>query len=165
MTAEPREPGDLRPGPIAVAAIAAGCAVSAGAVYGALRDDALGDATSWVVWLLGAGIVHDLVVLPVVLGTGWLVWRFCPADWKAPVRTAVFVAAVLVLATWPIARRFGARDDNPSILPLPVGRNLAVMVAALLLAGVAAGAVAHFRRLGSPEGRGGPADGSGRARP
>ncbi len=137
--------GDLRPGPLAWVAIALGWIVMGIALLGAFGDERLGGVGSWARWLVGAAVVHDLVVLPLVLGAGWLLTRLVPAPWRVPVRTALVVAAILTLSVWPIARRWGARADNPSILPLPVGRNLAILVIALLVAAIGVGAVGAWR--------------------
>lgn len=133
---------DLRPGPFAWCAILLGWAVMVVAVLGASNDGKLGGFTSWATWLVGAALVHDLLVLPIVLATGWLLTRLLPRPWRTPLRIALVVAAVTALTVWPIARRWGARDDNPSILPLPVMRNLAILVAVVLLIGLIAGVVA-----------------------
>ncbi len=146
--------GDLRPGPLAWATIALGWAVMGVALLGAAGDDRLGGLGSWGRWLVGAAVVHDLIVLPAVLGAGWLLTRLVPTPWRVPVRTALVVALVVTVSVWPIARRWGARADNPSILPLPVGRNLAIMVVVLLVSAIGVGAVGAWRgRSAEPEQR------------
>jgi hypothetical protein len=138
---------DERPGVLAWVVIATGWGVMTVAVVGALGDEALRAPASWVRWMLGVALVHDLVVIPVVVAVGWLVARWVPAPWRVPLRTALIVGACTTLAVWPIARRWGARADNPSILPLPVGRNLVLMWALLAVAVLVAGAV---RRHAAP---------------
>lgn len=134
-----------RPGPFAWTVIVAGWIVMAVAVRGAVRDDRLGGIETWAPWIVGAALVHDLVVLPLVVAVGWVLARLVPLPWRVPLRTALVVAAVVSLAVWPIAQRWGARADNPSILPLPVARNLAVLCAALVLAALGVGAVRAWR--------------------
>lgn len=133
---------DLRPGPFAWAVIALGWVVMVVAVAGAWGDDALRGIGSWVRWIIGAALVHDLLLLPVVLAAGWLLTRVVPRPWRVPLRTALLVGGITALAVWPTARRWGARDDNPSILPLPVARNLAILVVVLLVIALVAGVVA-----------------------
>ena len=141
---------DERPGVLAWTVIVAGWGVMVVAVVGAIGDEALRAPASWVRWLLGVALVHDLVVIPVVVAVGWLVARWVPAPWRVPLRTGLIVGAVVTLAVWPIARRWGARADNPSILPLPVGRNLAIMWVLLAVVVLAAGAVRrHLARRSS----------------
>lgn len=149
-------PGDARRtatrGPWAWLAIVGGWAVMVVAVIGAIRDPLLGSSASWIVWVLGVAVVHDAVVLPIVVGCGWLLGRFAPAAWRAPWRVALVVGAVLVLSTWPIARRWGARSDNPSILPLEVGRNLLVLLAGLALGALLGSVVNTWRIRRAPDG-------------
>lgn len=140
-----QDPSEPRPGPLAWTMIAAGWALVVVAVLGAFVDDHLGGRGSWVVWVVGGALVHDLVVLPLVVGAGWLLTRWVPPPWRGPLRTAAVVAAVVSLTVWPIARRWGARADNPSILPLPVGRNLALLVAAILVVAIGVGAASAWR--------------------
>ncbi|MFN7149797.1 MAG: hypothetical protein ACK4V6_09985, partial [Microthrixaceae bacterium] len=114
-------------GPLAWVVVAGGWAVMVVAVLGAFGDEALRGSASWARWLVGVAVVHDVLVLPIVLGLGWLLSRWVPVAFRVPVRTALVVGAVVSLAVWPIARRWGARADNPSILPLPVAENLRIM--------------------------------------
>lgn len=144
--------GDVdRPGALGWLVIVLGWALVVGALVGALGDDRLRGAGSWVRWLVGSALVHDLVVLPAVVATGWALSRLVPLAWRTPVRTAAVVGAIVTVTVWPIARRWGARDDNPSILPLPVGRNLVVLLILLAVAAAAAGAVTHLRQGSSTE--------------
>ena len=144
------ETSDLRLGPWGWGIVVIGWVVMVVSVVGAVDELRPDEVRSWIQWVLGAALVHDLVVLPLVLGGGWLLTRLVPLPWRVPVRTAVLVAAVVSLTVWPIARRWGAREDNPSILPLPVARNLAVIVALLLVGSLVAGAVTTWRRRTGP---------------
>ena len=136
---------DERPGPFAWAVIVLGWAVMAVAVAGAIGDERLRGLGSWATWIVGAALVHDLVVLPVVLAVGWLLTRWVPTPWRVPMRTALVVSAVLTATVWPIARRWGARADNPSIVPLPVARNLSWIVVALFVTAIGVGAMSAAR--------------------
>jgi hypothetical protein len=145
---------DERLGPIAWVAVAGGWAVMVIAVLGAFGDEALRGSASWARWLVGVAVVHDALVLPVVLGIGWLLGRWLPSTFRVPVRTALVVGAVVTLAVWPIARRWGARADNPSILPLPVAENLRIMWLVLAVGAFGVGVVTtvrHRRRAPLPQ--------------
>lgn len=147
---------DPRPGPLAWVAIVAGWGVIAFGVLGAVGDERLGDVGSWALWLLGGAVVHDAMVLPAVLAVGALLAWALPPPWRTPLRWALVVAATVTLTVWPIARRWGARADNPSILPVDVARNLALIVTALLVVGAAAGAVGAWKGRHRPERVGAP---------
>lgn len=138
-----------RPGPLAWLVIGAGWAVMGVAVAGVFREAEASHPGSWATWVIGAALVHDLVVLPLVLLVGLGLGRLLRPAWRGPVRAALVVGAVLAVATWPTVRRFGARADNPSLLPLAADRNLVVIVVALAAVAVVAGAV-RARRSNGP---------------
>jgi hypothetical protein len=83
-----QDEGDLRPGVLGWTVIALGWILMAVAVVGVFGDVRLGGIGSWVTWVLGAALVHDLLVLPVVVGLGWLLTRLVPVPWRVPLRTA-----------------------------------------------------------------------------
>lgn len=147
------ESGDERPGPVAWALIVTGWVVMVVAVLGAFGDDGLRGSSSWARWIVGAALVHDAVVLPLVLGVGWLLARWLPVAFRVPVRTALVMGTIVSLAVWPIAARWGARTDNPSILPLPVARNLAIMWVVLAVGALGVGVAAWLRQRGRGRGR------------
>jgi hypothetical protein len=141
-------------GPVAWPIVIGGWVVMAVAVVGAVGDEALRGWASWARWIVGVAVVHDLLVLPLVVGLGWLLGRWLPVAFRVPVRTALVVGAVVTLAVWPIARRWGARADNPSILPLPVAENLRIMWLVLAIAAFGVGVVTtvrHRRRAPLPQ--------------
>ncbi|MCX5381515.1 hypothetical protein [Streptomyces sp. NBC_00091] len=100
----------------------------------------LPDPLGVLVWLGGALVLHDGVIAPLVLATGLLV-AGVPA--RGLVRGALITAGALVLVTLPALLRPGA-PVNPSALPLPYGRNLAVVLAVV---GAVAAATWLLRRL------------------
>lgn len=145
---------DERPGPVAWVAIAVGWVVMVVAVVGAVGDDALRGWASWMRWIVGTAVVHDLLVLPLVVGIGWALGRWLPVAFRIPVRTALVVGAVVTITVWPIARRWGARADNPSIVPLPVAENLRTMWLVLAVGAFGVGvltSVRHRRRAPRPQ--------------
>ncbi|GGY84172.1 hypothetical protein [Streptomyces omiyaensis] len=92
-----------------------------------------------LVWLAGALVVHDGVLAPLVLTVGLLIAR---RPGRGLWRGALVIAGSVVLVTLPLLLRPGP-PPNPSALPLPYGRNLAIVLAA-----VATGAgLLHLARL------------------
>ncbi|WP_438309823.1 hypothetical protein ACSHWO_02245 [Streptomyces sp. HUAS TT3] len=75
------------------------------------------------VWLAGALVLHDGVLAPLVLAGGLLV-AAGPA--RPVVRGALFTCGALVLVALPVLLRPGA-PPNPSALPLPDARDLALI--------------------------------------
>lgn len=134
-----------RPGAVAWMFIAAGWVLMGWVVAGVLREADRTHPGSWASWVVGVALVHDLVVLPLVLLVGLGFSGALAPAWRGAVRAAVTIVAVIGLATFPTIARFGARSDNPTILPLPAGRNLAVVGAVLLLVACVVGWIAARR--------------------
>ncbi|WP_405851799.1 hypothetical protein OG361_03570 [Streptomyces sp. NBC_00090] len=85
------------------------------------------DPVDVLVWLAGAVVLHDGIIAPLVLAVGLLlVGRRA----RGPLRGALMVAGCLVFVTLPLLLRPGA-PPNPSALPLPYERNLAIVLAAV----------------------------------
>ncbi|MFG1948257.1 hypothetical protein [Nonomuraea sp. NPDC048826] len=82
----------------------------------------------WALWFGGVLVVHDALLAPGVAVAGTVAGR-----WPWPVRTALILAGALVVATLPTVSALGRRADNPSILPLDYGLNLAVVLAVIAL--------------------------------
>ncbi|MFI8824791.1 hypothetical protein [Streptomyces sp. NPDC053431] len=92
------------------------------------------------VWLAGAVVLHDGIIAPAVFAVGLLlVGRRQRGVWRG----ALLVAGSVVLVTLPLLVRPGS-PPNPSALPLPYGRNLTIVLAAVA---AAAGALVAVRRL------------------
>ncbi|MEU6402496.1 hypothetical protein [Streptomyces sp. NPDC046985] len=79
------------------------------------------------VWLVGALVLHDGVVAPLVLGVGLLVAAL-PA--RRAVRGALIVAGCLTVVALPVLARPGA-TANPSVLPLDYLRNWLLLLTAV----------------------------------
>ena len=108
----------------------------------------------WLTFFVGAGVLTDLIVTPVVVLVGVVVARLAGARWRPYVASGLVTSGVILLVGLPLARGYGRRSDNPSILPLDYTRGLLVTLA-LVWAGVAvAGAMsltgAARRRGGFP---------------
>ncbi|MFI8766725.1 hypothetical protein ACIGN6_17670 [Streptomyces sp. NPDC053792] len=97
------------------------------------------DPTGVLVWLAGALVLHDGILAPLVLAVGLL---FVGRSRRGLLRAASVVAGSVILVTLPLLVRPG-EPPNPSALPLPYGRNLAIVLAAVA---VVAGALYLVRR-------------------
>ncbi|MFJ9339677.1 hypothetical protein ACIRP0_10330 [Streptomyces sp. NPDC101733] len=101
------------------------------------------DPLGVLVWLAGALVLHDGIIAPVVLAAGLLV-AAVPA--RGLLRGALVTGGALVLVTLPALLRPGS-PVNPSALPLPYGRNLLIVLAAVAVVTAAlALARRHHRR-------------------
>jgi Kef-type K+ transport system membrane component KefB len=108
----------------------------------------VGDRTDPVrvaVLVVLAAVTHDLLLVPVVLAAG-LILRRAPEWVRAPLQGALLICAVVVLASVPVLGRFGARADNPSLLPRDYPAGLAVTLGLVLLAGAGLTVLRWVRR-------------------
>jgi hypothetical protein len=89
-----------------------------------------------LLFLVAVLVVHDALWMPLVLAVGALVARVA-----RPARMALLTGAAVAVVGVPLVLSPGRPADNPSVLPLHYGRNLAIV-----LAGVAAVALAAVAR-------------------
>lgn len=75
----------------------------------------LPDLEAVAFWLAGGVFAHDGLVVPVTLALG-LGASVLPRWWRAPAAVGLIVFGSATLLAIPVLGRFGARDDNPSLL-------------------------------------------------
>jgi hypothetical protein len=126
------------------ALVVIGILTMAYAVLGALLDDDV-KPFGVLVFLVGVLVAHDGVLLPLVLGAGALIGRYIPARRQPPVRVAALVSLAVSVVALPLVLGFGRSPDNPSVLPLPYGRGL-LLVLALVWAVAIGAAVLRTRK-------------------
>jgi hypothetical protein len=103
---------------------------------------------SWLTWSVGSALLHDLLVAPLWLGAGWLGARLLPPPARPAALVGALVSGVLVLVSLPFVLGFGYVPTNPSFLPRDYGRNLLLVVAAVLATSALWAAVAVRRSAG-----------------
>ncbi|WP_141575307.1 hypothetical protein [Actinomadura sp. WMMA1423] len=104
----------------------------------------------WAKWFAGAAVLHDAVLVPAVLAAGALT-GLVPAGQRRVVRAALVVGGCVTAVAIPVVLAYGRRADEPSRLPLPYGRNLAIVlgfIAAAAALAVAARALTARRAAG-----------------
>ena len=102
--------------------------------YGALELAGAAERTRpiWAaVWFGGGVVAHDAVLVPAVLLIAAAVVRWVPRPVRTVVQGALFVSGAVVLVAFPLAGGFGGGAGNPSANPLPYGRNLLLVLAAV----------------------------------
>ncbi|MGH2456282.1 MAG: hypothetical protein ACRDHD_08510 [Candidatus Limnocylindria bacterium] len=119
-----------------------GWAVTTAGVWGLVSEPAKTRPGESVRFVVGAALVHDLLLAPVVVLAGWAVAKVVPARARGPVQAALIVSAMVVLFAVPFVRGYGRVATNPSILPRNYGAGLVVILGAVW----AVAAVAVFRR-------------------
>lgn len=129
-----------------LAGLALGLPIMAYGARGVVVDGALTHPAELARWVVGAAAVNDLVLVPVVLGAGWLGRRSVPGDLWPAVRAGLATTGVLALVGWPFLRGYGADPGNPSLLPRDYGAGLAAAVAAVWTVVAALALVRRARR-------------------
>lgn len=93
---------------------------------GILRHaDGGSDPLRWALLVTVGAVAHDLLLVPVVSAVGWPLRHLRP-PLRAGVATGLALSGVLLVVAWPALGRYGARSDNPSVLPLDYPHGLAV---------------------------------------
>lgn len=90
-------------------------------------------------WLVGADLVHDLLVAPVVVAVGVLVTRYVRARWLGPVQAALIASGSVVLVGLLPLLDTAAVANNATIQPLDYAPSIAAVVVAIWLAAGLAG--------------------------
>lgn len=126
--------------------LAVGVPIMAVGVRGALVDAALTHPAELARWVVGAAVVHDLLLAPAVLAAGWSARRVTPAAAWPVVRWGLVTTGVLALLAWPLVRGYGRDPAVPSLLPRDYAGGLVGAVAAVWLA---VAVLCAWRRLGT----------------
>ncbi|ORT95156.1 hypothetical protein UK99_13990 [Frankia casuarinae] len=118
-------------------AVAAGLAAIGYGVDGVLTHQQATRPPNTVVWLIGGVLVHDALLVPATMLVGFLLTRLVPPPYRSVAQGALLVNAAVALSSLPLWRGYGGDPGNPTVNPLPYGRNLA-LVLAVVWAGAAA---------------------------
>ena len=134
--------------------LALGLPVIGYGIRGAVVDAADTHPPELARWVIGAALVHDVVVVPLAAAVALLARRFTPPHAWPPVRAGLAATAILVLVAWPFVRGYGRDPTNPSLLPRSYGAGLAAAIGIVWLAVAAWAAWRAIRsRTGSRPGR------------
>jgi hypothetical protein len=87
-------------------------------------------------WLGGAVLADDLVLLPLTLGAGWVLTRWSGRA-VTVVRTTLLYVGITTLIAVPLLLRQG-KGANPTVLPRDYLRDWLVLEATIVLVGVLA---------------------------
>lgn len=67
-------------------------------------------------WLVGGVLVHDGLVGPALVVSGLLLTRVVPVRRRGPMVVGAVVLGTVTATAIPVLGRFGAREDNPTLL-------------------------------------------------
>jgi len=100
-------------GPAFWTGLAVGGTVVAFGIVGLVSTTDLANGLDVGVWVVGADLVHDLVLAPIAVVVSIVLARLVPLPWRAPVRAGLATSAVLVIVAVPPLLGT-ARDTVPS---------------------------------------------------
>lgn len=113
-----------------------GFAIMAYGIVGALANQGATRPVRAATWLVGADLLHDALVAPIVCAVGWLLVRIVRRPWRAPVRAGLVTSAFVIAIGWVPLRGYGRIPDNPSLAPLDYAT---AMLTALAIVWIACG--------------------------
>lgn len=111
-----------------------------GSVFGADTDP-----VKTVLFVVGAALVHDLLLAPAVVAVAWWGRHLMPSRVQPWLGAGLLVSASLLVVAVPVLGRFGARSDDPSLLPKDYPLGLLVALAVVWVV-VVIGATSSVRR-------------------
>ncbi|MBK5287235.1 MAG: hypothetical protein JJE46_02090 [Acidimicrobiia bacterium] len=122
-----------RPGPGFWIGLIVGGAVMAFGVRGVFMDSRGTRPVALAGWIVGADLVHDLVIAPIAVAVGWTIGRLVPRGWRTPITTGLVATGVVLVVAWPALRGYGRAvvPDNPSVQPLAYGTAVAWVLGAV----------------------------------
>lgn len=130
---DPTSPASDAPGPGLWVGLALGAPVMAWGLRGLFAASARVDPLELARWIVGAALVHDLIVIPVTLAVGLGLRRIVPPTAWPPVRWALAASAVVTVLSWPFVRGYGRTPAVPSLLDRPYGHGLVALLLVIWL--------------------------------
>lgn len=101
-------------------ALIMGGAVMAFGIRGVITEFGREQSTNLATWVIGADLLHDLLIAPIAILVGWSVVRLAPRRWRAPLNAGLLATGIVLGIAWPALRGYGRAivPDNPSVQPL-----------------------------------------------
>ena len=117
--------------------LAVGGAVTLYGLHGLLTARGGLTPREFVGWFIGGDILHDAVVAPIVCLAGVAIVRWAPASLRAPLRSGLFISAIVLFVAWAPLHGYGhdSAPGNSSVQPLDY-TTAVLTVLALVWAGV-----------------------------
>ena len=96
-------------------------------------------------WLIGAVVIHDGVVAPLTVGTGWLLARTVPPRARRYLQGFLIVGGLVTVIAIPLILRRGSQPVSKAILRQNYAGNLSVLLAVIAAASLVLYAVTVAR--------------------
>jgi hypothetical protein len=112
-----------------------------------LLGNGFADLAATVVWLAGGVVAHDALIAPLVVLLGVGLLPRLPSWGRGPAVAGFVVLLTVTLTAVPVLGRFGAKPDDPWLLPRPYGA-LWLGFTLVVVAAVVGASVLRRRRCG-----------------
>jgi hypothetical protein len=112
-----------------------------------LLGNGFADLAATVAWLVGGVVAHDALIAPLVVLLGVGLLPRLPSWGRGPAVAGFVVLLTVTLTAVPVLGRFGAKPDDPWLLPRPYGA-LWLGFALVAVAAVVGASVLRRRRSG-----------------
>ncbi|MFF0338186.1 hypothetical protein [Kribbella sp. NPDC004875] len=131
-----------------IALLAAGLATGLWGLWTLVHTVELRAITRLPIWLAGAVIADDFLLIPLTVATGWLVtrWSTGPGHHRTvgALRTTLLYVGITTLIALPLLLRQGT-GANPTILPRDYLRDWLLLEATIIAVGVISAARSRGR--------------------
>jgi hypothetical protein len=114
-----------------VVGLVVGTPLMAFGVAGVVRDASDTRPADLASWVVGAALVHDLVLAPLVITGVWVLGRASRSRLPAMMWWALGATLVVAFVAWPLVEGFGQDPSTPSLLPRDYSEGLVVLLAAI----------------------------------
>ena len=112
-----------------------------------LLGNGFADLAATVAWLVGGVVAHDALIAPLVVLLGVGLLPRLPSWGRGPAVAGFVVLMTVTLTAVPVLGRFGAKPDDPWLLPRPYGA-LWLGFALVVVAAAVGASVLRRRRSG-----------------
>lgn len=123
------------------------------ALFGVLRlvtEISIGDLAVLGIWLVGALVIHDGILSPVVIAVGWAISRVVPDRARRFLQFALIVGALVTVVAIPLIYRQDTQPESEALLRQQYGSNLTVLLGTIAAITLVMYAVQVARRTPDP---------------
>jgi len=79
-------------------------------------------------WLIGAVVIHDGIVSPLVIGVGWFIHRTVPPRARRYLQGGLIAAGLITVVAIPMISQQGAEPASKALLQQNFGGNLTILL-------------------------------------
>lgn len=100
-------------------------------LFGAFRlvtEVPIGNLLVLAGWMIGAVVIHDGILSPLVIAVGWFIGRVVPVRARRYVQGGLIAGALITVVAIPLILRAGQEPASKAILRQNFGGNLTILL-------------------------------------